>query len=76
MGVSRPSQVDKFAHFRGGNLKLNVRRRTRKNSSAKIVSRVAVCEAAGGGVLQEGSMGGHQDKALGTTVAIPSYQMV
>ena len=35
-----------------------------------MVSRVAVGEAAGEGVLQEGSMGGFLDKVSGTTVAV------
>ena len=32
--------------------------------------------AAGGGVLQEGSMGGRQDKVSGTKTAIPGHQMI
>ena len=40
-----------------------------------MVSRVAVGEAAGEGVLQEGSLGGRQDEISGTTVATPGGQI-
>ena len=40
-----------------------------------MVSRVAVGEV-GEGVLQEGSMGGHQDKVLRTTAATLGRQII
>ena len=57
MGVRRPSQLGKFAHFRVIRVKLSCREAHQKRFSTKMVSRVAVGEAAGEGVLQEGSIG-------------------
>ena len=56
MGVIRPIQLNKFVHFRVGRVKLSCREAHQKSFSTKMVSRVAVGEAAGEGVLQEESM--------------------
>ena len=41
-----------------------------------MVFRVAVGEAAGEVMLQEGSMRGHQDKVSGKTETTPGHQMI
>ena len=58
MGVSRPSQLGIFAHFRVRRVKLSCKKAHQKKFSTRMVSRVVVGEAAGEGVPQEGSMGG------------------
>ena len=60
LGVRRPSELGKFAHFRNIKVKISFKElnlRTRRASSTKTVFRVAVGEEAGKGVLQERSMG-------------------
>ena len=59
IGVSRPSHMGKFAVFQNlrGQTKLK-RGAPKKDSSIRMLSRVAVGEAAPEGVLQECSMGG------------------
>ena len=73
MGVRKPSQLGEFVHLKVFRIKLSSRK---KDSSIKMVFRVAVGEAAGEVMLQEGSMRGHQDKVSGKTETTPGHQMI
>ena len=76
MGVSRPSQLGKFAHFRVGRVKLSFKEAHQKKISTKMVSRVAVVRQQERGCCKRGPWKDAEIKCQEPQMATPGRQII